>query len=88
MAWQSTVLGLDRAGLPSGLLAGVYSLVALLPSISLGVRRLHDRAMSGGWWLIALVPLVGPIVLLILMAFPGTPGDNIYGPDPLATAQS
>ena len=36
----------------------IYSLAVLLPSIAVGVRRLHDGNRSGWWLLVALVPVV------------------------------
>lgn len=73
----------DReAGL--GLATGIFLFATLLPSIAVGVRRLHDTGKSGWWWLISLIPLVGAFILLILCAQPGELGDNQYGPDPKA----
>lgn len=63
----------------------IIRLVLLLPSLSVQVRRLHDMNRSA-WWLLLLIPpitFIGAIVLLIMSAFPGTPGPNRYGPDPL-----
>ena len=34
----------------------------------------------------ALTLLLGSLVLLILLVQPGTPGDNVYGPDPKTSA--
>ena len=72
-----------------GILIVVYGLAVLLPSIAVTVRRLHDRDMSGWWYLGAvvggLIPFVGflvSIAFLVLMALPGTPGPNRFGPDP------
>jgi len=67
-----------------GLLSGLYSLAVLIPSIAVGIRRLHDRDMKGWWLLLVLIPLIGPIILIVLLALPGTAGSNQYGPDPLA----
>ena len=61
--------------------------IAIIP---VTVRRLHDRNMSGWWilWfpLLSLLPFVGWIVpwiqLVILWLLDGTPGPNLYGPDP------
>jgi uncharacterized membrane protein YhaH (DUF805 family) len=64
----------------------IYLLAVLLPSISLSVRRLHDRDKSGWWCLIAFIPLIGAIILLIWFVLAGTPGDNRFGSDPLAKA--
>jgi uncharacterized membrane protein YhaH (DUF805 family) len=60
----------------------VYALAVLLPSLAVGVRRLHDIGKSGAWLLIALIPLIGPIVLLVFTVQAGTEGPNEYGPDP------
>lgn len=69
-----------------GLFAGVFSLFILLPSIAVGVRRLHDTNRSAWWLLLALVPLVGPLALIVIYCLDGTPGENEYGADPKATA--
>ena len=61
----------------------VYSLCSLLPSFAVRVRRLHDLDKSGWWWLIALIPLVGWLVLLVWDCTEGTNGPNRFGPDPL-----
>lgn len=60
----------------SGLLASTYGLLVALPSIALGVRRMHDSNHKG-WWMLL------PIVNFIMMFFRGTKGDNKYGPEPL-----
>jgi uncharacterized membrane protein YhaH (DUF805 family) len=46
----------------------IYSLAVLVPTIAVGVRRLHDTGRTGWWMLIGLVPLVGLIVLIVLWA--------------------
>lgn len=60
----------------------VYGLAVLLPGLGLSVRRLHDTNRTGWWLLIDVVPLVGPIVLLVFFVMDSTPGDNKYGPNP------
>ena len=60
--------------------AGIFTLVSLLPYLSVLVRRLHDTDRSGWWYWIALVPFVGSVILLVLLALPSTPGDNRFGP--------
>src|SRR5688500_8500448 len=44
-------------GSTSGWLGLIYGLATLLPSLGVGVRRLHDTGRSGWWLLIGLVPL-------------------------------
>ena len=65
-----------------GVLSGLYALAVLLPSIGVGVRRLHDTGRSGWWILIGLVPLVGIIVLIVFFVADSQPGTNQYGPNP------
>ena len=61
------------------LFTALYSLVLLLPALSLAARRLHDMGKSGWWQLITLVPLIGAIALLVMLCLPSE-GDNQYGP--------
>ena len=67
------------------LLAAAVTLALLLPGLAVFVRRLHDNGRSGWWWLIALVPLVGFIVLLVFLVQKGSPESNMYGPPASAT---
>ena len=67
-------------------IATLASLAVLLPSIGLGARRLHDIGMSGWWQLIGLIPLVGWIAIIVLLAKQGIAGPNEYGVDPRAAA--
>jgi uncharacterized membrane protein YhaH (DUF805 family) len=60
----------------------LYWLAVLVPSLAVTVRRLHDTGRSGWWYFIAFVPFVGGIVLLIFTLMEGTPGPNMYGPNP------
>ena len=63
-------------------LAGLYSLAVLLPSLAVSVRRLHDTNRSGLWILIALIPLVGAIVLLVFLVQDSDRIENRYGASP------
>ena len=56
----------------------VVLLAVILPSIAVSVRRLHDRDLSGWWYLLGFVPF-GNIVLLVWYVLPGTPGPNRFG---------
>jgi len=56
----------------------------IVPSIAVAVRRLHDTGRSGWWYFIAVVPLVGPILLIVWYCTPGTPGSNAFGSDPIS----
>jgi uncharacterized membrane protein YhaH (DUF805 family) len=65
-----------------GVLSGIYSLSIIIPSIAVGIRRLHDTDRTGWWCLIGFVPLIGAIVLLIFFLLDSTPGTNRFGPNP------
>jgi uncharacterized membrane protein YhaH (DUF805 family) len=66
----------------SSIFVAIVVLGLLLPSIAVGVRRLHDTDRSGWWLLIAFVPLVGAIILIVFMCQRGTAGPNRFGPQP------
>ena len=65
-----------------GVAANLYGLAVLIPSLAVGVRRLHDTGRSGWWLLISLVPVVGAIVLLVFMVQDSHAEANQYGPNP------
>jgi len=67
-----------------GYIGLIVSLAILLPSISVTVRRLHDRDRSGWWYWLFLIPIAGWIWLLVWYCQRGTVGDNRFGPDPLS----
>lgn len=67
--------------LEGGLIGNLWSLANLLPSLAVGIRRLHDIDKSGWWTLILFVPLVGIILLIVWYCTKGTPGANRFGPE-------
>ena len=86
----SIALSIIDLGLLSGnttVLSSIWSLATFLPSLAVGVRRLHDTDRSGWWWLISFIPLVGIIVLIVFWCLEGTPGSNRFGADPLGAPQ-
>lgn len=82
LSFTDAMIGLFDMESGIGLLSGIYSLAVLVPSISVGVRRLHDTNRKGWWLLIGLVPLIGIIILLVFMVLDSSPGDNNYGANP------
>lgn len=72
---------------PSSLVSLVVSLIFLIPSICVTVRRLHDTGRSGWWYWIVFVPIIGPIVLLVFMLMDSQFDTNKYGPNPKAYDQ-
>ncbi|KLV08835.1 membrane protein [Photobacterium aquae] len=76
------LLGIPAGTEEGGLLSSVYSLAVLVPSIAVGVRRLHDIGKSGWWLLISLIPLIGVLVLVYFFVQDSHPEANEYGPNP------
>ena len=66
-------------------LVGLLTMVTLPASLCVMVRRLHDLDRSGWWWLIALIPLIGGLILLVWFISEGTEGTNDYGEVPTNT---
>jgi uncharacterized membrane protein YhaH (DUF805 family) len=58
-------------GMVSQTLSGLFSLAVLLPSLAVGVRRLHDIDKSGWFLLLGLIPIVGWIILIVWAAQEG-----------------
>lgn len=76
------VLGTDAALGGNGVVGTVVSLALFLPSLAVGVRRLHDTDRSGWWMLIGLIPIIGWILLIVWYCTDTKPGDNKYGANP------
>lgn len=71
-------ISLNKIGAWMGMgatLAAIYSVAMILPSLGVGIRRLHDTGRSG-WWILLIV------VNLIFLAQDGDSGTNKYGDDP------
>lgn len=60
----------------------LFYLLNLIPSLTAGVRRLHDTGRSGFWILICLLPLAGIVWLIVLYLLPSERGPNRFGDDP------
>jgi uncharacterized membrane protein YhaH (DUF805 family) len=67
-----------------GVLVVLASAFLLLPTLAVGVRRLHDVGRTGLWLLVVLVPCVGLLLLLVFWCSRGQRAANRYGepPDP------
>ena len=77
----SIVLAIVEIPVLPGLM--ILAPILLVPgSITLVVRRLHDVGMSGWFWFVVLVPLIGAIYLIYLFVQEGDMGENAYGAVP------
>jgi uncharacterized membrane protein YhaH (DUF805 family) len=73
---------IDAVAATMGIIGIILTLGLFIPSLSVGVRRLHDINRSGWWMLIGLIPLIGAIVLIVFFCKDGTIGANPFGEDP------
>lgn len=58
-----------------------FTLVTLVPSLAVAVRRLHDSGHSGAWFLVSVVPYLGGLIFLVFMLL-DSEEDNKWGPCP------
>ena len=66
-----------------GVLSSLWSLGTLLPSLALGVRRLRDAGYAWPFLFLALIPLVGAIILIVLLCKPSlVTAPTSYEPQP------
>jgi len=82
--WWSVLFCAVASSLATGILkdyAWIWSLVVLIPTIAISVRRLHDIGRPGTWYLLNLIPVVGSIILLVWYCQDST-GDNQWGSNP------
>lgn len=63
--------------------SAAYFLIALIPSISLTIRRLHDTGRSGLYVLLPLIPYIGSLILLYFLCGSSDLDDNKYGSCPI-----
>src|SRR4051812_37748869 len=71
---------LGAASMILGIVYLLYALGTLVPSLAVGVRRLHDVGKSGWYLLVSLIPIVGSIWLLVLLCTDSEAGENGWGP--------
>ena len=49
----------------------IVSLLTFIPSITVGVRRLHDTNRSGSWYFLGFIIFLVFLILLLIMTFGG-----------------
>lgn len=60
----------------------IWELACLVPSLALCVRRLHDIGKGGIYLLFILIPIAGPIILLVWYTKDSIPTPNEFGESP------
>ncbi|TPG13247.1 DUF805 domain-containing protein [Sphingomonas oligophenolica] len=68
----------------SMVLAAIALLAMAVPLLAVQIRRFHDQDRSGWFVAINLIPYLGSLIVLVMLALPGTAGENRFGPDPKA----
>ena len=71
--------GSSTLALVTYILLLVYALATCIPSIAVGVRRLHDIGKEGVWFCVNFIPFVGGIWYLYLCAQEGERTENRFG---------
>ena len=66
----------------TGLLYLLYGLGVFIPTIAVGIRRLHDIGKSGWMMLVSIIPIAGIIWLIVLFATDSQKGINDWGECP------
>jgi len=64
----------------------LINLALLVPSLSVGARRLHDIGKTGWLQLLWLIPVIGWAILIYWLAQPGQPDANQHGVPPAPRA--
>ena len=82
-ALATSAVGLALSILNLNIIALLFNLAVIVPSLAVGARRLHDIGKSGWFQLIWLIPLIGWAVLIYWLVQPTGPanqyGDNTGG---------
>jgi uncharacterized membrane protein YhaH (DUF805 family) len=82
MIFAFLAISIDNLAGTNGLFYFLYGLAVFVPGLAVGVRRLHDVGKSGWMLFIALIPIIGSIWLIVLMATDSNVGGNEYGQNP------
>ena len=61
---------------------GLFYIAIFAISIMFAKRRLNDLNRSGWWFLVFLIPIVNLLMTIYILFFPGSDGDNNFGPAP------
>ena len=75
-------LGIYDEAYGFGPLSAFFSIITIIPSISVTSRRLQDRGISG-WWQLSYITFIGIFVITILCMLPAKEDENEWGRNPL-----
>ena len=77
-----TATGMVVESTEMGILSIIFTLLILVPSISVTSRRLQDRGLSG-WWQLLYLTIIGIPVIVVLAMLPAKEDENNWGRNPL-----
>ncbi len=77
-----TATGMVVESTDMGILSIIFTLLILVPSISVASRRLQDRGLSG-WWQLTYLTIIGIPVIVVLAMLPAKEDENKWGRNPL-----
>jgi len=77
-----TATGMVVESTDMGILSIIFTLLILVPSISVASRRLQDRGLSG-WWQLLYLTIIGIPVIVVLNMLPAKEDENNWGRNPL-----
>lgn len=60
----------------------VLILLTIIPNFTLTARRLHDTGRSSMWYMVSMIPFVGPIWLFVILVLPSQQDENKWGQPP------
>lgn len=66
----ATSLGVSWFALSMAVVGLVWSLAVVVPMLALAWRRMHDAGFSGLMYLLCLIPWIGGIIVIVLLAMP------------------
>jgi uncharacterized membrane protein YhaH (DUF805 family) len=81
LAVLCTALGLLAQALLGSVGVTVFALVFVWCATAISIQRLHDRNYGGWYFLLVLIPVLGPLWLLWQFLRPGSANVNVYGPN-------
>ncbi len=64
----------------SGISVAIFYLFTIVLAIMFGKRRLNDLNRSGWFILLIIIPVVNLVLIIYMLFFRGTDGDNDFGP--------
>lgn len=57
----------------AGILIAIWGLGTIIPNLAIIWRRLHDANLAGPFYFLAIIPIVGPIILLVFLVMGSKP---------------